>query len=351
MEPIVQELLDYLNESWTAFHAVDSSRRSLLEAGYVELRELDSWELAPGGKYFFTRNMSSLVAFAVGGAAGPGAGFTCVGAHTDSPCPKLKPISKLVKGGYLQLSVAGYGGGLWHTWYDRDLSVAGRVIVQQEGGTAVHKLVKIARPILRIPTLAIHLSREGGTAQGFKFNLQSQFPPVLGTAAREALERPRGEGAAKGQKHHPLLLELLAEELGCSVDSIVDFELQLCDTQPSAVGGALNEFIFSGRLDNLASCFCAVKALTESDASLAGESNVRMLALFDNEEVGSTSVMGAGGRESAAPPLSRHAHTLDLPPTLKFHCICSDHDGYDEAGHGGDGCVCQQRQQRHGCHR
>ena len=100
----------------------------------------DRRQLAPGGKYFFTRNMSTLVAFAVGGKVTAGAGFTVVGAHTDSPCPKLKPISKLTKGGYLQLSVAGYGGGLWHTWYDRDLSVAGRVVVQKEGEAPKHQV-------------------------------------------------------------------------------------------------------------------------------------------------------------------------------------------------------------------
>lgn len=94
----------------------------------------------PGGKYFFTRNMSTLVAFAVGEKVTAGSGFTIVGAHTDSPCPKLKPISKLTKGGYLQLSVAGYGGGLWHTWYDRDLSVAGRVVVQKEGEPPKHQV-------------------------------------------------------------------------------------------------------------------------------------------------------------------------------------------------------------------
>jgi aspartyl aminopeptidase len=176
VEPIVQEMLDYLNESWTAFHAVHATKRWLVAAGYVELDEQANWALEPGGRYFFTRNMSTLMAFAVGGAAKPGCGFTVVGAHTDSPCPKLKPVSKLTKGGYLQLSVAGYGGGLWHTWYDRDLSVAGRAIVRRPGQAASHELCRVDKPILRIPTLAVHLARENGTAAGFKFNLQATFP-------------------------------------------------------------------------------------------------------------------------------------------------------------------------------
>ena len=173
-------MLDYLNASWTAFHAVEEGKKMLVADGYVEILERDSWQLAAGGKYFFTRNMSTLVAFAVGGKAAAGAGFTIVGAHTDSPCPKLKPISKLTKGGYLQLSVAGYGGGLWHTWYDRDLSVAGRVIVHKEGEPPKHQLVRIHRPILRIPTLAVHLSRENGTA-----SVQVQLAVQVPAAARD----------------------------------------------------------------------------------------------------------------------------------------------------------------------
>jgi aspartyl aminopeptidase len=269
MDPLAQEMLDYLNESWTAFHAVAAARRRLLAAGYVELGERKGWQLQPGGRYFFTRNMSSLVAFALGGAVVPGAGFTVIGAHTDSPCPKLKPVSRLSKGGYLQLSVVGYGGGLWHTWFDRDLSVAGRVIVRRESGECVQRLVKLQRPILRIPTLAVHLSRENGTVQGFKFNLQSQFPPLFATAATEALSRHRSTTAAADTSaeaaaapaqpttadvsggHHALLVELVAQELGVPPEHVVDFELQLCDTQPACIGGGLDEFVYSGRLDNL----------------------------------------------------------------------------------------------------
>ena len=206
----MQGLLDYLNESWTAFHAVAATRRALLAAGFEELSERKSWHLRRNGKYFFTRNLSTHRRFAVGGAASPGAGFTIIGAHTDHHVPKLKPVSKLEKGGFLQLSVAGYGGGLWHTWFDRDLGIAGRVICRAHGGTGVvQRLVKIDRPILRIPTLAIHLSRENGTAQGFKFNLQSQMPPVLATAAKDALCRHSGETTGSNKPPQPLLATTL----------------------------------------------------------------------------------------------------------------------------------------------
>ncbi|KAJ4831745.1 hypothetical protein Tsubulata_031017 [Turnera subulata] len=147
---IVGDLLDYLNESWT---------QQLLAAGFHLLSETDEWDLKPGGRYFFTRNMSCLVAFAIGEKYGIGNGFHAIAAHTDSPCLKLKPKSASSKSSYLMVNVQTYGGGLWHTWFDRDLSVAGRVIVRGNNGSFQHKLVKVKKPLLRIPTLAIHLDR------------------------------------------------------------------------------------------------------------------------------------------------------------------------------------------------
>jgi aspartyl aminopeptidase len=211
-----------------------------------------------------------------------------------------------------------YGGGLWHTWFDRDLSVAGRVLLRRgkDGGRLSHELVRVERPIIRIPTLAIHLDRNVNT-EGFKLNIETHLAPVLSTAIKGELEvetvrsgggegEAAGAGAGEGKKkgvkakkpaHHPLLLAVLAEELGCDAHEIVDFELEVCDVQPSVIGGAAREFIYSGRLDNLASSFCALKALIEAGGggSLKEETGVRMIALFDNEEVGSDSTAGAGG--------------------------------------------------------
>jgi aspartyl aminopeptidase len=312
MDPLVADFVAWLNESWTAYHAVEEAKRRLLAAGFQELSEAGDVEgcVRPNGKYFVTRNMSALVAFAVGGKHRDHSGFTIVGAHTDSPCPKLKPSSKCTRQGYLSLSIQPYGGGLWHTWFDRDLSVAGRVIVRKPesaGAGFEHKLVKILRPICRIPTLAIHLSK-GDERTNFQPNLQSHGYPVLASTVKADLERPTSRGGALAEEngeekeggkadamHHPLLLKLLAEELSCDPEDIVDFELQLCDTQPSAVGGALNEFVFSGRLDNLCSSWQSLTALIDSVDSLAEEESVRMVALFDHEEVGSSSAHGAGG--------------------------------------------------------
>ncbi|GAB4855160.1 hypothetical protein Ancab_023786 [Ancistrocladus abbreviatus] len=294
---IVGDLLDYLNESWTHFHATAEAKRQLLDAGFHLLNETEEWNLKPGGRYFFTTNMSSLVAFAIGEKYSIGNGFHVIAAHTDSPCLKLKPKSASSKPGYLMVSVQTYGAGLWHTWFDRDLSVAGRVIVRSNDGSFAHKLVKVRRPLLRIPTLAIHLDRTVNK-DGFKPNLETHLIPLLSTRCEESLPESKGISSTPSKAgHHPKLLEVLSEELNCAIDDILSIELNVCDTQPSCLGGVNNEFIFSGRLDNLASSFCALRALIDSCQSsgdLSSENAIRMVALFDNEEVGSNSIQGAG---------------------------------------------------------
>ncbi|ESW09930.1 hypothetical protein PHAVU_009G167900 [Phaseolus vulgaris] len=308
---VVSDLIDFLNASPTAFHAVDVAKQRLQSAGFQQLSERELWELQPGNKYFFTRNHSTIVAFAIGKKYVAGNGFYIIGAHTDSPCLKLKPVSKVVKGGILEVGVQIYGGGLWHTWFDRDLTVAGRVILREENAGSVsysHHLVRIEEPIMRIPTLAIHLDRT--VSDGFKFNNETHLIPILATALKGELNKLSSENGNQtdvkkasdktgtaNTKHHLLLLQLLASKLGCETDDIYDFELQACDTQPSTVGGAAKEFIFSGRLDNLCMSFCSLKALidaTSSESSLEEETGVRMVALFDHEEVGSDSAQGAG---------------------------------------------------------
>ncbi|KAL6125508.1 hypothetical protein ACLB2K_073565 [Fragaria x ananassa] len=296
---IVGDLLDYLNESWTHFHATAEAKRQLIDAGFHLLNENDEWDLKPGGRYFFTRNMSCLVAFAVGEKYSAGNGFHVIAAHTDSPCLKLKPRSASTKSGCLMINVQTYGGGLWHTWFDRDLSVAGRVILREGNGSFIHKLVKVKRPLLRIPTLAIHLDRTVNK-DGFKPNVETHLIPLLASKLEETASSDTKEKSAtistKGA-HHPLLMQALSDEINCNVDDIVSIELNVCDTQLSCLGGGNNEFIFSGRLDNLASSYCALRALIDSCKSpvdLSSEHAIRMVALFDNEEVGSGSIQGAG---------------------------------------------------------
>ncbi|KAG6546923.1 hypothetical protein Mapa_011539 [Marchantia paleacea] len=307
---VAEELVEFLNGACTPFHAVHEAKVRLKQAGYEQLSEREAWPLKPGGKYYFTRNHSTIVAFAIGMRYKAGNGFFAIGCHTDSPCPKLKPITKISKAGFLEVGVQMYGGGLWYTWFDRDLTVAGRVFVKR-GENISHELVRVPRPILKVPSLAIHLNRT--VNEGFKFNLQTNFVPILATALKdEANKLVTGpdsssqsaagsngtvkQTAADGGAHHPLLLQVLADELKCQPNDILNFELDVIDTQPSVIGGALKEFVFSGRLDNLCSSFCALKALIDATSgnSLDEEVGVRMISLFDHEEIGSASAQGAG---------------------------------------------------------
>lgn len=273
-----------------------------------QIREKDSWEneVQPGGKYFFTRNQSALVAFTLPQKWKQGTGLSVVATHVDSPNLKIRPISKRSKSAYLQVGVETYGGGIWHSWLDRDLSIAGRVVIAEKTGGFTSKLLKLDRPILRIPTLAIHLDRN--INESFKFNQETEFVPILGLiedqfnaklsdSDDEKDEKAPNTGAKVASSiqdnHHPALLSLLAGELSIAPEEIHDFELSLYDTQPACLGGLNNEFIFSPRMDNLVSSFCAVEAIAEAVQATSLEGNVNCIALFNHEEIGSVSSSGA----------------------------------------------------------
>jgi aspartyl aminopeptidase len=271
-------------------------------------QEKESWASVcqPGGKYYLTRNGSTIVAFAIGKKWRPGNGLAMIGAHTDSPCLRIKPVSKKQGDGFIQVGVEPYGGGLWHTWFDRDLGIAGRVMVRGKNGTITQKLVHIDKPILRIPTLAIHLDRQ----EKFEFNKETQLFPIAGLVAAE-LKRVDGQKKdeevddenapfspfkAMTTRHHPHIVELIARDAEAEPEDVVDFEMVLYDTQKACLGGLLDEFIFSARLDNLNQTYCATSAIIESvkkAGSLDDESAIRLIACFDHEEIGSTSAQGA----------------------------------------------------------
>ncbi|KAK4138250.1 peptidase M18, aminopeptidase I [Trichocladium antarcticum] len=307
------EFLDFVNASPTPYHAVASSVALLEAAGFENIKERDNWASAvkPGGKYYLTRNGSSVVAFAVGALWQPGNPIGMVGAHTDSPCLRVKPASKRTAHGYLQVGVETYGGGIWHSWFDRDLSVAGRVLVRERDGAGdgedrfVQKLVRVDKPILKIPHLAIHLHRESN----FNPNKEDELLPIAGLAETE-LNRSEDAGAdaadaadaadfqplkPMAERHHPSFLAVVAAQAGVDVSQIVDFELILYDTQKAVIGGLGDELIFSARLDNLAMTFCAIKGLIASATatSLDADPSIRLVASFDHEEIGSLSAHGA----------------------------------------------------------
>ncbi|KND87970.1 Aspartyl aminopeptidase [Tolypocladium ophioglossoides CBS 100239] len=297
------DFVDFVNASPTPYHATQSAAARFEEAGFTLIRERDSWasKLQPGGKYYLTRNGSSIVAFAVGRKWRPGNPVAIVGAHTDSPCLRLKPVSKKSSVGYLQVGVETYGGGIWHSWFDRDLSIAGRVLVRV-GDTFVQRLIKVDKPLLRIPTLAIHLDRQSN----FDPNKETELFPIVGLAAAELNKSVKGDEEKDDEdfrpldrmteRHHPAVLDVIASELGVDVPAIADFELVLYDTQKSCIGGINDEFIFSPRLDNLGMTYCSVMGLISSvrdGVSLENDSAIRLTVCFDHEEIGSQSAQGA----------------------------------------------------------
>ncbi|KAI1281246.1 aspartyl aminopeptidase-like protein [Xylaria sp. FL0933] len=304
------DFLDFVNASPTPYHAVHQSIIRLEKAGFTPVKERDNWSstLKPGGKYYMTRNGSTIVAFAIGAQWRPGNPIAMIGAHTDSPCLRVKPVSKKSGVGFMQVGVETYGGGIWHSWFDRDLSLAGRMLVRDGKGNFVQRLVKIDRPIIRIPTLAIHLDR----SPEFNPNKETELFPIAGMVAAELNRTGKNDEAKPSEtennpeetfqplknmsdRHHPYILELIAENAGVKVEDVVDFEIVLYDVQKSCLGGLNEEFIYSARLDNLEMTYCSVMGLIESvnKSDLSKETSIRLITCFDHEEIGSTSAQGA----------------------------------------------------------
>lgn len=269
-------LLDFLQASPTPYHAVDMARRELLHHGFVALDEGQPWDLRPGGRYFITRRDASILAFRYGQGDLAECGLRVIGSHTDSPALKVKPRPEKISQGYFQLGVEVYGGVLLGPWFDRDLSIAGRVTLKHGDALRSH-LINFKRPIAIIPSLAIHLDRAAN--EGRALNAQEQMRPIL-------LQNPEA-----GFTFKSLLQQQLAQE-SCNVreEEILDFDLCFYDTQKATLAGVNEEFVVSARLDNLLSCYVGLQAFLHS----GGEAS-SVLALFDHEEVGSQSNAGAQG--------------------------------------------------------
>lgn len=262
------KLFDFLAASPSSFHAIETIARRLEAEGYISLPESASWSLIPGGKYYVTRNQSSVIAFAV--PASDPVGFMMCASHSDSPTFKIKEHPEAeCAGAYVRLNTEKYGGMLCSTWLDRPLSVAGRIVVKQDG-KLVSRTVCVDRDLLMIPNVAIHMMR--GANDNMSYNANVDMYPLMGSTA------------VKGS-----FKKIVAEAAGVNADDIVASDLYLYNRAAAAVWGADNEFISAPRLDDLQCAFASLEAFLAAQVQEA----IPVLAVMDNEEVGSQTKQGA----------------------------------------------------------
>lgn len=272
----VDELLTFLGEAVTPFHAVAAMSRRLTSAGFEAVTAFDPDTMVPGKGYFMTRQGSSLIALRAGQGE-PNEGLRLVGAHTDSPNLSVKPNPVLGRGGCVQLSVDVYGGALLNPWFDRDLALAGRVTILNKAGQLESVLFDSVAAVAVVPSLAIHLDREANKQRSI--NPQKDVLPLvmLGEADTFDLKAWLAERlAAENSDYHGM--------------RVMDYELSLYDTQRPGRVGIDQSFITSARLDNLLSCYAGLSAMID-----ATDAEWSMLVATDHEEVGSASTVGAQG--------------------------------------------------------
>lgn len=263
-----KQLMEFISASPSPFHAVAVLSKALEDGGYQALSETRRFKLEKGGKYYLTRSDSALIAFTVPKKLIKG--YSIIASHTDSPALKLKQNPEVNAYGYTTLNVEAYGGLLLSPWFDRPLSLAGRVFIKTDEGIE-RKLVDLARPLVIIPSLAIHLNREAN--KGIDYKIQRELLPLF------------AEGFEKDS-----FKTLLAGQIECDVEDILDFDLFLYDKTSPAFFGKDNEFFSSGKIDDLACAYCSIRALLECETE---SEYINLVSLFDNEEVGSSSRVGA----------------------------------------------------------
>ena len=270
------ELVDFLYDSPSACHGVKATQKILDKNGFVEIKETDKWNLQAKGKYYVIKNDSALIAFEVGTGDIEEKGFRLIGAHTDVPGFRIKPNPQMIsEGKYVKLNTEVYGGPILHTWYDRPLSIAGKVSLKGSSPLKPEtRLVNINKPLLIIPSLAIHMNRE--VNEGYKINRQVDTLPLLGLI-NDKLEK------------EDYLMNIISEELQVNKEDILNFELGLYEYERGSLIGMNEELISSGRFDDLWMVFSGIKALVDSRENEA----TKVMICIDNEEIGSLTAEGA----------------------------------------------------------
>ncbi len=271
-----RKLIDFIYASPTPFHAVMNAKELLVSRGFTGLDEGDAWNIQPGGKYYITKNGSALIAFIIGNGPPAEHGFRIAAAHVDAPGIRIKPNPEmLAEDAYIKINTEIYGSPILHTWLDRPLSLAGRVILKGGGPfTPECRLVNVARPLFVIPDLAVHMNQK--LATGIELGKQLDMIPLAGIAG--------GDCTMKN-----FLVKLLADEMNVGPDSILDHELYLYEYDRGTTAGINDEFISSSRLDDLEAVYAILSPFSEAKPS----AQTLMLAFFDNEEVGSSTKQGA----------------------------------------------------------
>ncbi len=276
-ETLANDLIDFINESPSAFNAVNTMKKRLLSSGFKEIKLCDKWNIEKGGKYFFDKNGSAIIAFVVGMGEVEIDGFKIIASHSDSPSFKVKPNPYMKSDNYIKLNTEVYGGPILNTWFDRPLSLAGRVTVKSDNVLKpINKVVDFKKPILVIPNLAIHLNRN--VNDGASINKQIDTLPILGLI-NESLDK-----------------DYLEKEISNIIDidakDILDYELFLYPVEKGSIIGLNNEFISSARLDDLAMAHASLEAIINSQPSSA----TNIFICFDNEEIGSSTKQGGDSK-------------------------------------------------------
>lgn len=275
---MIKRLMNFLDASPVNFLAVKNIADELEKAGFRQVNPKEPLNTVnEGDKLYVTKNDSSIYAFHVGTKPLADAGFHMICAHCDSPTFRIKPNAEMTcEGGIVKLNTEVYGGPIMSTWFDRPLTIAGRVIVRGEDAMSPKTLLlHVKRPLLQISNLAIHFNRQ--VNDGVKLSKQKDMLPILGMVTNE-MERGN------------MLMNVICDELNINQEEILDFDLYLADTAPACTFGIHNEFVSSGRLDDLSMCYAGLEAMLASRESEA----TKVLAIFDNEETGSQTKQGAG---------------------------------------------------------
>ena len=324
-EQLNRGLLEFIQDSPSVFHVIDNLKKRLEKAGFAERREQDSWELQPGGSNYVIRNGSSLIAFRLPEAAGPGKerpfrGYHIAAAHSDSPTFKVKALPETVaEKQYVRLNVEKYGGMILSTWLDRPLTVAGRVLVEEKGAIAT-KLVYVDKDLLMIPNVAVHMNRDANN--GFKYDAKCNMVPLMGMGLEKGAFRAA-----------------VAQAAGCRPEEILGTDLYLCLRQKALVWGAEDQFVSAQGLDDLQCAWGCFRGFLEAGESAA----VPVYALLDNEEVGSLTRQGADGtllsdvveRVCAALGRDRAAAVANsfMVSADNAHAVHPNHPEYHDATH------------------